>query len=76
MGAPIRLLTFKRAVGGGTAAGASARLGRAANCALDVNIHNWKRATGYCYGKGRSAKAVMKCLGEKKKIKKIGDMLG
>jgi hypothetical protein len=71
MGTPIRLLTFKRAVGGGTAAGASSRLGRAANCALDVNIHNWKRATGYYYGRGRRAKAViMKCLGEKKKKRK------
>jgi hypothetical protein len=66
MGAPISLLAFKRAVGGGMAAGASASVGRPANCAVDVNIHDWKRATGYCYGRGRRAKAVMKCLGEKK----------
>jgi hypothetical protein len=48
------------------AAGASASVGRAANCAVDVNIHDWKRATGYCYGRGRSEKAAMKWLGEKK----------
>lgn len=39
MGTPVSLLTFKRAVGGGTAAGAAASLGRAADCAEDVNIH-------------------------------------
>jgi hypothetical protein len=64
MGTPIRLLTFKRAVGGGMTAGAAASLGRAANCALDVNVHDWKRATGCCYGGGRSEKAAMKWLGE------------
>jgi lipid-binding SYLF domain-containing protein len=39
MGAPVSLLTFTRAVGGGVAAVAAASLGRTADCAGDVNIH-------------------------------------
>lgn len=67
MGAPISLLTFKRAVGGGMAAGASASLRRTADCAVDVNIHIWKQATGYrCVRITiRSEKAIVKTWEEK-----------
>jgi hypothetical protein len=65
MGAPVSLLTFKRAVGGGMAAGASASVGRAANCAEDVKIHICKRATGYCCARRGSEKATPKKVEEK-----------